>query len=232
VKPHDDKPRRSLEVLVIGTILGIAGTVAAYSFLGRGARLADLATDPEVQVATVPRAGKPESVEPDLQAKLRGTQSELAAALARIDALYAERNREWQQTSQWIEALLASFPETFVAKSERFERFLRRFTETSDSDTAFSWRSFEDAMRFLVAAALAGDNAAVDLSRAVMDPDLDISRRWEALQILTFLPSARSLDILLDPPAEVAQHFAYDVTDSHIVAGFAFMAAVIPTLCG
>jgi hypothetical protein len=213
---------RGLGVLVFGTIIGVAGTVAVYSFFGGESKGTETLPGPAPVFDTTPS----ELIAPSAgESRLQTIESELVAALARIDSLYAER--EWQLTAAWVETLLDSGGKGSSTRLAHLEKFRRKLDIRKQAESEQGWAGIDDALMMLVATLLAGDEAIDELCGLAADRSVDMAVREEAIQSLGYIPSEQSLRLLLNPPEDLAEAVSYQPADS--LDRFAHIVDFLPT---
>lgn len=193
---------RNLSAVAVGLIAGIAGTVAAYSLrISRPTPVAAPSLSPmTVQIDDVPerQSVTPHSVTSD-------SEIQLAAALARIDELYAERERDWQQTAAWVETLIDNRKPESSTRALALDRVRQRLRIRKQAESGQFLAQLDDDLMLLFATLLAGDEAIADLCSVVEDSSVDPQMRKEAFESLGYLPSEQSLALILNPPADLAE---------------------------
>jgi hypothetical protein len=219
---------RRLNTLVLGSVLGVVGTVATYSF--RPADSRDIGNPPQ-QPTDSSETRKSVVADPGLTPRLHETEAQLAAALRRIDELYAQQEQSWRRTAEWVEALLAATPVPPSERAGSWNLYRRRIALLTDEKASFfdEFDGFEDVFFLLAAAAAAGDESAADFCEMVLNEELPLDLRSEAFEVLAYVPSELSLRLLLDPPEDIAAHTSYDVRDKQVLRSLAFMVDSLST---
>ena len=188
---------RTLVVLLCGAVLGSIATVLAQSLEKRSPSTAFIVAEaPHEEVSIV----QSDVVATESEADLEQTRMELSAALARIDELYREREREWVLNAAWIESLLDARAPRSSAQTAALERVRRKLEIRAQAESGQLLAGLDDALMLMFATLLAGEEAIKDLCDVVRNDALDLEMRQHALASLGYLPSEYSLDLILNPP--------------------------------
>jgi hypothetical protein len=110
-----------------------------------------------------------------------------------------------------VETLLDNRKPESSARAVALERVRQKLEIRKQAEAGKMLAGLDDDLMLIFATLLAGEEAIADLCAVVEDPTLDLEMRKEAFESLGYLPSEQSLELILNPPEDLAADEQFSV---------------------